>query len=528
MSTARKKEDLRALAAEGYADPIAFCKIFLPRLFPGRIPWLHRGLWAVLTRRADFLEKYGEIDKIISNFVWKGADGVERSIFYYDEEGKLQIRLGRYTMVMLPRGFSKTTIAGTANSIRNIVYQLVPFTAYVSEASDHAAMQLSTIKYELETNALLREVFGELKPAPNSGKKWNEDFFETTTGLAMVARGRGGQIRGLNHKGNRPKLIIFDDVEDRESVRDEKQRGKAKEWAYGDALPAIAELDSESSILAIGTLLHPESLLSTFEADEQFTVIKFGAYDKQGELLWAEMLDEKKLAIKKTSFVRANQLHTFYMEYFNEYRVPEGMKFKPEFIKHEPYGDKELVFALWCDPAISKKKKADDATITVVGMAERGTFYVVDQWGKLGPTSREIIDKYFEFQRIYKTRRNGFEANGFQGILEHLFREEMFRKRQYFEITPVTHSVNTDSRVELILQPRYAAGYVKHVRVFAKLETQLLDWNPPGHHNDYPDGVCSAIEMLDPHAALALDPGAGKKPEDDEYEPLDFAVGGAP
>jgi hypothetical protein len=520
------KDDRAELAAEGYRDPIAFCKIFLPRLFPNDIPWVHRGIWALLAGRADFLERYGEIDKIISNFTVENEDRTKRSLFYWDDKGTLCVRTTRFMLVKLPRGFSKTTLVGTAASLRDILYQLLPFGAYVSEASDHAERQLTTIKYELETNRRIISVFGELKPSLSSGLKWNEGFFETTTGMSMIARGRGGQIRGLNHKGNRPLRIICDDIEDRESVKNDEQRAKTREWAFGELMPAIDEISGKATLFAIGTLLHPEALLQVWEADPQFTVVRFGAHDRQGDLLWPLAADEKKLAEKKASYVRAGLLHTFYMEYYNEYRVPEGMKFRPEYIRHEPPGDKTLVTAIYCDPAVSEKKKADDAVIAVVGMSERGEFYVLDIWGKQGATPREIIDQFFLFDRVYEPRRRGVEANAFQKALVHIMREEMFRKKQYFEIEPIVHGsrASTDERVELILQPRYAAGYVRHVRVFSKLETQLLDWNPPGHHNDYPDAVCGAIELLDPHASLALERG-DKTPEDDEYDEPSFAVG---
>lgn len=524
------KEDLVELAARGYADPIAFCKIFLPRLFPGRIPWVHRGLWAILTRRTDFLEQYGEIEKIISNFVWKGEDGELRSLFYYDDAGVLQIRFKKYVLIKMPRGFSKTTII-VANAIRNICYNLAPFSLYVSEAADHAERQLTTIKYELETNQRLLAVFGSKKPSLNSGLKWNENFFETAPdaagqgSCAMIARGRGGQIRGLNHKGNRPKFTIVDDVEDTESVKDDKQREKTREWAYRELMPAQSEMDKESGIIAIGTLLHPEALLQTWENDPEWTVVTFGAHDRQGELLWPEMMDEAKLASKKASFVRAQQLHAFYMEYYNEYRVKEGAKFKQSFFIHEPPKDRFLATAIYCDPAISEKRKADDATISVAGIAEGGLIFLLDQWGKRGASPSEILEEFFKLHKLYGCRHAGIESNAFQKALVHIAREWMFRKKHYFEITPVNNRRSADERVELILQPRYAAGYIRHVRVFSKLETQLLDWNPPGHHNDYADSFCGAVQLLDPHANFAL--AEDDKPDKDEYEPLE-AFGGAP
>lgn len=516
--------DVKELAGLGYKDPIKFCKIFLPRLFPGKIPWIHRGIWAVLTRRADFLDEYGEVDKIIKNFVYRREDGTYQSIFRRNDEGILEIALGQYTLLKLGRGFSKTTIAGVAHNLYDILYQTHPYMMYVSESEKHAEMQLNSIKFELETNDRIKSVFGDLKPSPSSSLKWNENFFETTSGIAMIARGRGSQIRGQNHKGNRPKKVTVDDVEDRESVKTEEQRIKTRTWAYAELTPALDDMDSSATLNALGTLLHPEALLQTWEADPLFTVINFGARDRDGDWIWPEKMDEKKYEAKKASFARAGELHTFYMEYDNETRVPEGMKFKPEYFRHEPPGDKELITAIYCDPAISDKKKADDAVIVVAGMASRGEIYVLDVWGKRGATPREIIDEFFRLHKQHKCRYAGVEGNQYQAALVHIMREEMFRKKHYFEVEKVINHRDKATRVEGILQARYASRYIRHARVFQKLETQLLDWNPPGGHDDYPDALAGCVVLLDPTAGQAGE----HDPAEDEYEPLVGTSGGAP
>ena len=52
-------------------DPVEFCKTFLFEHFSRPIPWVHRGLLAILTERTEFLLKYGELSKIMENFVYQ-------------------------------------------------------------------------------------------------------------------------------------------------------------------------------------------------------------------------------------------------------------------------------------------------------------------------------------------------------------------------------------------------------------------------------------------------------------------------
>lgn len=515
------------IAEECYADPALFCRFFLPHMFPSPLPWVHLGLLAVLTRRTDFLLNYPGLSKIVSNFVFE-RDEKTHSIFAY-YENRLVLVLGRYTLVMLPRGFAKTTIAGNGVPLYDIAYHNFSFGAYVSEANPHAELQLANIKNELEGNLRFKYVFGNLRPDRTSGLPWASGEFETTTGTYFVSKGRGSQIRGLLHKGKRPQKIICDDLEDKESVSTALQRAKTRQWAYGDLLPALHEMDNSSTITVLGTLLGSECLLKTFAADPQWTVIRFGAYDRQGELLWPENLSEEKLRTKKQSFVLAGELHTFYLEYHNEERSPETQLFKPEyFVRGVPAeSDGTLHTAIYMDPAISESERADEAAIYVAGMASKtGRIFVLDEFHARGASPRTLIDEFFRLHKKWKCSQAGIEGVAYQRALVHLCKEEMFRKKHYFEVVSVKHTnkQSKEQRIKGILHPRYASGYIVHSRVYPELETQLLDFGTT-NHDDHPDALAGCVSLLDPYAAAAAgDFDLGE----DEYEPLTLVFRSAP
>jgi len=521
-------EQIQTLRIRGYQDPVWFCRYFLNHIFPDPIPWVHRGLLAILTGRCGFLPRYGELDKICSNFVYSPPDDPEatRHIFRIERKGKprLKMDLGRYTLVMMPRGFAKTTIAGVAVPIMETLYQDIKVGVYVSEAGPHARMQLNNVKRELSENFRIISIFGKLKPELSDSKKWTEEFFETKTGVAWGARGRGSQIRGFNHQGHRPDKIICDDLEDKESVATEAQREKTREWTYGDLLPALPEMNPNATIVMLGTLLHPEALLETLAQDPLWTVVRFGCTDAQNDLLWPQNMSAEKLRIRKESYARAGQLHVFYMEYFNESRAPETQKFRKEYFHYGPVPADPVPVAtsIYCDPAISKRDTADDSVIAVCSMCADGRIFLREAWGGRGISPRELVDKYFELAILYKCTHHGVESNAYQAALVHLLREEMFRKHHYFEVEPVTHSSRKSERILGILQPRFANGYIWFTQHFRKMETQLLDYHPEADlHDDYPDALAGAIALLDPHAALAAD----QDPTADIYEPLESDFG---
>lgn len=514
--------EVKAIAAETWHDPIFFCKYFLPKLFPGRIPWLHRGTWAVLTKKTEFLARYGELDKIQTNFIYD-QDGEKHELFTYDNGGNLKLNPQRYTLMLWPRGFSKTTLAGVAFNVYNIVFGELPFALYVSATAGHAETQLDNIKRELESNERLKFFFGDLKPGMQDPARWRQDFFETTTGMAMAARGRGGQVRGLNHNGQRPKIVIVDDLEDRESVNTPEQREKVKKWTYADLIPVLPKMDDESSIVVLGTLLHSDSLLMTLAMDPQWGVIKFGAKDKQGDLLWPENMDDKKLKLEERSAVISNTVQEFYMERFSEIRLDGTRDFQTKHFQYlAPQEGQELFVSLYQDPAISKRETADRCTFTVVGMSSRGKIFLLEQRGKRGWEPRDQIDTLFELHRKWNPVRVGIESNGFQAALVHLVQEEMFRAKRYFEITPVTNTQNKHARIKGILQPRFAAGYIYFAGRFPDLESELLNF-PTASHDDFADGLAGSVSLLDDGAFLAETPPDA----DEKVVSLQDVIGGS-
>lgn len=496
-----RPEEIQLLREECYRDPVLFCREFLPHLFPTEIPWFHRAILSILTGRTAFLHKYGELDKIVENFTYETPEGT-RALFSFAADGVIQLHWKQYVQLMLPRGFSKTTIAGVAITLYDIVYHSFQVGVYVSETSAHAEMQLDNVKRELSENPKFLQIFGDLKPQIRDAEKWNAKVFETKSGVALFARGRGSQIRGLNHRGVRPQKIIVDDVEDKESVQTELQRRKTREWFYGDLVPALPTI-GEGQIIALGTLLHPEALLMTLQKDPLWSVVKLTVLDKSGAYLWEKAIDEKKLAAKKRSFAQAGVLSIFYLEFFNEIRNEDTAKFRRSNFRYgHPAPEERIVAAsTYCDPAISKSQTADQCVIVTVRQNAKGEIYVSEGWGKRGPQTEEVMEEYFRQHNLYQSRFNGIEANAYQAALVHEVKKQMFLRRSYFEVTPVTNARRKSERILGVLQGRISSGYVIFERPFPELETQLLDYEPDREmHDDWPDALAGAIQLLDPVA----------------------------
>ena len=429
------------------------------------------------------------------------------------------MRLKKYTEIMVPRGFGKTTLVSIVLPVFEIVYQDVDFTACISEAAPHAKMQLDNIKRELTTNALILAVFGNLKPKLTDDERWGQEMFETKSGMVMVARGQGGQVRGLNHRGRRPKKIIVDDLEDKESVSTQAQREKVRTWFYGDLKPALPKMDPDATIVVLGTLLHQDALLETLARDPEWTTVRLSALDIQNAPIWPEMYTVEELQKLKQSYLMAGLLHVYYLEYMNEAKSPETQVFIPEFFIFNPVPEgSDLLTAVYMDPAISKRRTADDTVIIGGGINDRnGCIYVTHVWGKLGASEDEKVTQFFKIQKELGSRRNGIESVSYQAALLETFHTEMFRRKQYFEIEGVPHKTKKTERIRGVLRTPFFNGRIIFTRHFPELEAQLLDFRQDldDQPDDYPDALAGMVKLLDPHAAAA----AGEQDlAEDEYE----------
>lgn len=552
-------QEISEIASRGYADPGFFCRTFLSEWFYLPMPWVHRGLLALLTRKTDWLLNFGpetwaggegewdeaQLDKILRHFIWRPEPDDPKSTAYplfeadRDTSGRItaiHLSVSARILVIMPRGMSKTTIVNAAN-LYDICYHETDFLVYLSETATHSEMQLENVKRQFETNSLVLTVFGVKKPDRGDGK-WTEGFIETTDGCAVTARGRGGQVRGLLHNGKRPTKIVFDDVEDKESVKTHDQRDKCLNWLKADVEPALPQIGlSAGSIIGTGTILSSEALLVTLMKDPEWITVIFGAVDPDGDMLWEHYMTRQEYERKKQSFIRVGKLAEFNREYASSLKA-EGVdaKFPQESIRYEVLERADFpAVALVCDPAIGQKKDSDYIAFGVVGMSDKGRLHVFECELKQGLTPRQQVDRYFELTARWQPTKFGVEAVAYQKALVHLIREEQFRKSKeigsiaYFNVIPILHG-NTAKipRVNGVLSPRYTAGYVTHQRRFALLEQQLLEW--PNGKKDGPDVVAMCVTLLDPHAAFALpldDEATGMDQlAKDQYPPIEEVLGG--
>jgi hypothetical protein len=280
----KTKELVRDAVLKSADDPAYFCRFFLPHWFPSALPPFHLGALALRTGKVDWLNdpNYEDAhDFLLNEFKYSAdptdPDSAPLPVFIKNEAGKLLMVCDDYLNLIWPRGFSKTTLMNAANTY-DIVTDGTTFCVYISKSAEHAEMQLGNIKIELETNRLLRLAYGDLVPTRADTEKWQADQIHLLNGAILVARGKGGQVRGLNFRARRPNRIVLDDVEDDGTAESPTERSKTERWFYsavekaGQIMEGAKDEDwaqSPLKIMNLGTLLGAQCLMITLSQRPQ-------------------------------------------------------------------------------------------------------------------------------------------------------------------------------------------------------------------------------------------------------------------
>lgn len=157
-----------------------------------------------------------------------------------------------------PRGYAKSTLEALIKPIHDVCYQLEKFTVIFSNTESQAHQKLRDIRTEVLTNAALardyRIHFKTKTPGEGQYIVYSGSF-----GCLFQGYGSGTEVRGIRYGAYRPTKIIMDDTEHSDEVHNEAIRGKYEDWHF----QVVSKLGTkDTNIEVIGTILHPESLLS--------------------------------------------------------------------------------------------------------------------------------------------------------------------------------------------------------------------------------------------------------------------------
>ena len=335
-----------------------------------------------------------------------------------------------FTVVANHRGDGKTARTN-AKITRGICLRLTPFILAMQAIQEDAVTEMDNVKAELAGNDFILDVFHAMKATSYDGirksygrtawfacnpdhpsipkEKRGEPFcFILPRGATQRIRGRGINING---KRVRPHWVFGDDIEDDESVLDEVQRQKLKNWWFGSVIPIVNQRvfpDAKTfrwkkpanasynwqppyRIQLNGTILHQNSLVSNLLSDQMWKGVRIPlghVEEKGGKIFYITDRPSRVSSEQLTSMAEAAKkgkyLDTFYRERLCIATSRENACWTRDLFQYMTVErDKELQEAtdvirfIIVDPSKSASQQADLTGILAVAIAPRiATIYI--------------------------------------------------------------------------------------------------------------------------------------------------------
>jgi len=462
-----KQEERRARAA---ADPLYFCRTYLPHYFSHAPAPFHYEL-------VKMLEERGEV-------VTPAA-------------------------VAAPREFAKSTVCSFGYVLHQICFGKRRFIIIGSNTEDLASDLTGYLYLELLYNERLHQDFGELVKANKS-----VDDFVTKNDVRLKARGQGQRIRGLKHKQYRPDLVILDDLENDVNVRNPEMVTQVLDWVKSAVYPS---LDARGTLMVIGTILRWRSALhlmitSPEEPYCHFNRRVYRAIQEDGSSLWEARHPLSRLKLQKQLMGSV----AFNREKMNE-PTPEKGLFQEQWIHYyhpDSLKDRDLVVVGFFDPSLETGAASDyKAWITVGWDRQEMVFYVMDafiQRATLEQTLRAIFNRH----RQYGYRLLGVEDNLFQRLLLNEFDRLGKELGMVLPVKGVTHRVAKETRVAS-LSPLLERGKIRFIRGHSDQELlieQILYFPSRTLHDDGPDALEGAVRLAQEVPSGGIRPYESIKP----------------
>lgn len=371
----------------------------------------------------------------------------------------------------------------------------IKFVAAFSDAASQAETHLLTFKNELETNEYLKADYPELctpKIVSSTGRTLANNAWRIVQANDFIFDANGIDTNSLGKKvfGQRPDLIILDDIEKGEKNYSEYQAGQQRNTVFDD----IAPMNIYARMIIIGTTTMPNSMMDQLRkyaegqretaldwiTDQNVNVHYYPAIltsdDGSERSVWPEKWSLDWLQSQR-------HLRDFAKNYMNRPVNVDGgfWTFEDIIIKEgEEYGNTIISI----DPAVTKNKVSDYTGIAVLSRGEEDSVYVREAV-QLKVSPSELSDRIAALVDIYEPGVIYVETNQGGDLWQDVFKNIPVKYRS------VKQSVSKQVRAGKALN-YYQQGKVRHTAHFPALEEQMWSF-PKSGNDDVLDAVVSGI-----------------------------------
>jgi len=185
----------------------------------------------------------------------------------------------QFLNIIAPRGCGKTAIAQRAFALRCLLLRFTHYYVPIGVSLDNEVTQTENLKFEIRTNRIVRELFGDLEGDSFAKTEWEtapllrRDGSTADFGSFVRPRGKGQEVRGFLYHEFRPDLILMDDIQKRDEAQNPAICHDDMQWLYGDVLGAVDAATTNWRIISIGTNLGPQSMVMQLSTIKQWHTI---------------------------------------------------------------------------------------------------------------------------------------------------------------------------------------------------------------------------------------------------------------
>ena len=223
---------------------------------------------------------------------------------------------------ILPRGIGKSTIINSLVATWGAVYKMSIFTVVVGKTDALMSEFIEEVKHNLSDEYLI-ECFGQFVPTTKEYAN-NSSEVELLNGTKVQGITWGSTLRGIKYKGNRPSIIITDDVLKEDDVRSETMLKRAIEKFYKEILPAGAEarvikgkkMGMSTKFIVIGTPLSQKDLINHIKNDGSFKLLHKSVFDFDVDKIFSseKWQEYRKMLLNTKDDNRINTARNYYLQ----------------------------------------------------------------------------------------------------------------------------------------------------------------------------------------------------------------------
>lgn len=366
-------------------------------------------------------------------------------------------------MVLMPRGFLKTTICTISDSIRLTLCDPNIRILIQNEVLENAVLMLAEIRQHWEKTPLLRFLFPELVPPAfrGQGVDWSQDHASVVrTKVDRVstytASGSGGSPQSRHFE-----VIKNDDLIGEKARTSQAEMGRAIAWADAQ-LPLLDRLDgqldyygtrksmgdvyahimekykSRIKVFVREPIEQDVSIFSKFPTHELLAIMvdtpDMWAYDYMNNPVGKGGLDWGRGLLR-------------------QYSLGADRVFFEDHITGKPasWSLRELDIVVCVDPNSGKASAPDKAAVVVAGISPKDQIFVLSAKSKRW-TPDELIETVWDDAYKWKPRVIAFEEAGQQNTL-YYFEKKMQIEQFYFRVQGLKHSSlkNKEERIRAAL-----------------------------------------------------------------------------